>query len=156
LSSGKDNTLTPEQRLEDGIRNTLGKTNVKNAQKIWQLNISDVMVSRDNKLVTIKELFVEFTIDEQWNEKWGKFSLATDVKNILEEVQQATEVPVDSVRVQARASMIDVYGGTQMETGFRAKYKRETIAKIQFDKFINENVFVIADEPVFLHPAFNK
>jgi hypothetical protein len=50
-------------------------------------------------------------------------------------------------------SMQDIYGNVSEMVVIRASYLKETIQKINWDNFLNENIFTIADSS-YVHPDF--
>ena len=99
---------------------------------------------------------ITFTANDNLTEGYIKSGLQLDVAKLLQTVAESnTILNYRSIYIVATFSMVDVYGNTEESQVLRATYDRETLEKINWDNFLFENVYLIANkDDYFLHPAF--
>lgn len=129
---------TPEH-VEYEVRKALGESN-RNVARVFRVQI-------DSRVIQ-----VYFSISDNLTEGWIKRRAKTDVVNILKAIQ-GSGYGYSQVTAVGTFSMKDTYGNSSEEMVLRATYKRSTVDRINWDGFLTDNIYSIADS-VWLHPAF--
>jgi hypothetical protein len=98
-------------------------------------------------------VFVFWAINDALTTGMVKRGAQLDMIDILEAVADSG---VDYVAVNAAGSfaMVDVYGNVREQVVVSMMYTKATIERVNWDSFITDNIYVIADEVYVLHPEF--
>lgn len=101
------------------------------------------------------EISVTFAANDNLSEGLIKIGIQTDIADILKIVSENKEnLPYQSLVVASTFSLVDVYGNAEEKNVVIATYTRENLEQINWDNFLHENVYVIANQDsLFLHPA---
>jgi len=75
-----------------------------------------------------------------------------DMIDILQ-IISTCDLSYSDARVAASFVMADVYGNTSEDVIIDLYFTRETIEKINFDGFSIDNLYRIADQVYYIHPA---
>lgn len=95
---------------------------------------------------------VNWAINENLTEGMTKRGAQLDIVHILEAVVDS-RVPFNAVDIEGTYSMVDTFGNASEQSVVSVTYSRETVTRINFDNFLTENAYVIADGKR-IHPAF--
>lgn len=134
----------PQEVLADAVRDALGDSNRDDVERV-----QDVTYLR-----AYKSAVVTWAIDDNLTEGLLKEGVEVDIADILQAVQESG-VKVKDLNLQGTFSMVDQLGNASEDTVVRATYKGSTISAINFDNFLTDNVFEIA-EAATLHPEFQS
>ena len=100
------------------------------------------------------EVFVQWAINDNLTEKLLKGGAKRDVADILKAVSESN-VEHNSVRAYGTFSMRDQFGNVTEEIVIKVVYTKETIEKINWERFLFSDVYDIADG-ANIHPAFEE
>ena len=126
-------------RLQDECNNALGKS------YRTEKRVSDVQVVGN----TIK---LHLYIQSNMTEHLMKFGAREDIAGILKAVQKSG-VPYGAVTVTASYPIADKFGNSSEQNVVRATYNHATVDRINWEGFLSENVYDIADD-VQIAPVF--
>lgn len=142
----KKKVATPEQKVRKAIKETLGKSN-RDVKRLESLVYND-----DAGLGAI---VIRWAINDNLTEGLTKKSAKLDIAEMLEEIQGLQEdgLNVEQVTFSGTFPLVDKFGDTKELKVVNATYSGATVRKINFDNFLNKNVYEIADEAT-IHPAF--
>lgn len=139
-------TETPEplDYLESLVVDVLGSSNrdvPRLSGFIWDAESSEIVVT-----VAGQDNFTDEMITR---------GIQMDIVDILRVIYTSnTPIPYNSIAVVATFPLVDTYGNTKEANVVIATYSRETLAKINWDNFLTDNTFAIAEQnTLFLHPA---
>lgn len=136
-------TLTPDEQVRALISGVLGKGN-RNMPRLTSIEWSP-----SDKTLTIK-----WAIDDNLTEDFIKRGAKMDVEAMLKAIDtQGIPYDYDSVVLDGSFALVDAYGNTSEQRVVLLTYYRSTIEKINWDNFLTDNMYVIADS-VYIHPAF--
>jgi len=135
-------TLPPEEALKQAIETELGDNN------------RDVvpMVASFSFDATTGVVDVQWAINDNFTDDMRILGAKLDVSAILQQVQQSA-LPYTSVHAIGTFSLVDTFGNVSEQTVVDVTYLRETIEKINWENFLTDNMFEIADAAI-LHPEF--
>jgi hypothetical protein len=136
--------LSPEDALEESVREALGDLN-REGGRIQEIDIR----GDNNDLVSVR-----FSLNDNFSEDAILRSGMLDIIDILKAVDSSS-VDYSIVIVEGTFLMVDTFGNESEDVVMFASYSKENIAKIKWDSFITDNIFVIA-ETHRLHPAFEN
>lgn len=126
-------------RIQDECDKSLGKS------YRTEKRVSDVQVAGN----TIKlHLYVQSNLTEHLM----KFGAREDIAKILKAVQ-GSGVPYGAVTVTASYPVADKFGNSREQDVVRATYNRSTVDRINWEGFLPDNIFDIADD-VQISPVF--
>ena len=123
------------------IRRTLGTSN-RTVQRVRALAINGGRVELD--IAFNMNLTTGMTL----------FGVKRDVCDVLQALRRS-EFAFDSVTITGTLPLVDKYGRESEDEVVKAVYLAHTANRINWDNFLCENVFDVADT-VWLHPAFPK
>jgi hypothetical protein len=135
----EEKALTPLEKLEKEILKVLGSSNRK-MPRLYK-------ISEENRNVQIV-----FIINDNLTNNMIKFGAREDIEKILKKVQ-SSGYDYSEVTVAGTFLLTDKFGNSEESPIAIVKFKRETINKINWESFISDNIFDIADS-VWLHPTF--
>lgn len=131
-------TLEPEAQLEADIRDVLGNVNRDGVQRIHEIKIQG------------ERLVVEFALNDNFTQDMRARGAMIDVKDVLKVAAQS-DAEFSSVFVAGTFSLVDTLGNASEERVVQAVYSREILDQVNWDNFLTDNVWEIADS-VSLHP----
>jgi hypothetical protein len=129
----------PENLLRRALQSTLGGGN----------RVREIRVISETQYITIK-----WEIASNLTENLTKAGAQLDIKNILKAVRDSG-VPYRELTVQGMFSFIDKLGNESESRAVLANYSRETVDRINFDRFLHRDVYEIASS-ASVHPAFRR
>ena len=126
-------------RVEYEVKKALGTSNRK--------------VTRVSKVQTAGQtIHVHFSINDNLTEGFIKTGAKMNVERILKAIQRSG-YDYSEVTAIGTFSMQDKFGNSSEDKVLQATYKRSTVDRINWDGFLTDNIYSIADG-VWLHPAF--
>lgn len=128
-------TLEPEEKLVFDIETVLGTGN----REIQRL--SKVFPNCDDSGC---EVIVEWAINDNLSLNLIRVTAQTDATDILEQISQS-DLNVNNVRLLGTFSMVDAYGNASEKVVVNLFFEKETIDKINFENFLFDNIYLIAD-----------
>jgi hypothetical protein len=131
-------TLSPEAVLRDLLTAELGDSN-RDVARLTNLEMGDPLV-------------IDFAINDNLTEDFIRRGAMLDFVSILE-LLSTSNIPFSKVSISGSFPLVDVYGNSKETMVVYGLYPKETIAKINFDNFITDNIYAIAEEN-FIAPAF--
>ncbi len=135
-------TLSPLDALKANISAALGEGN----RKVPRLD----HVTMDDQ----KGISVQFAINDNLTENLIIFGAKEDVLKIIKTVHDSS-LDYSAVGVVGTFSMQDAYGNVTEDKVVRLDYDKATIDKINWDNFLSDNVYTIADLNL-TNALFNK
>lgn len=132
---------TPEYRLNQAVVKAIGK----DKDKLVELTYD----------ATSQNVFVKFKGDDNLTANFIITGIQSDIKDILKNVKES-EVPFNDINVVTTFPMVDQYGNESESDVIDLLYSKVTVDKINFDNFLTDNVYTVADIKAFIHPEFIK
>jgi len=129
---------TPEQAVRSAIVEALGKSNREvpggssNSRQVQNVAFNDGVIT------------VQWTINENLFSGMRTHGAKMDVIKILKAVQ-GSSIPYESILVEGTFPLVDKYGNASERQVVTAPYDRSTVDKINWDNFLTDHVFQIAD-----------
>ena len=129
---------TPEQAVRSAIVEALGKSNREvpggssNARQVQKVAFNDGVIT------------VQWTINGNLSSGMRIRGAKMDVIKILKAVQ-GSSISYKSILVEGTFPLVDKYGNASERQVVTAPYDRSTVDKINWDNFLTNNVFQIAD-----------
>ena len=136
--------LSPEGALKDSIREALGELN-RDGNRIHEIDIR----GDNNDLVSVR-----FSLNDNFSEGSILRAGMLDIIDILKAVDSSS-IDYSIVIVEGTFLMTDTYGNESEEQVIFASYSKENIDQINWNNFLTDNIFVIADT-YNLHPALDN
>lgn len=135
--------------LEDRIAEAIGPSNRDIEPRFT--------VSRDIPGEGVDELVIRWAINDVLTEGMTKASAKIDATDILEVVATHPDLQYDQVFLVGTFSLVDQLGNVEEDEVVMATYPRDTVEAINFENFLHDNVWNIANqESLFIHPAFQE
>lgn len=131
--------LGTEERLRYEIKDSLGSSN-RYSEKVSKIKVSG------------KNVEVYFAIDDNITEGLRTLGAKSDVEKILQSVQKC-KYDYSQIYIVGSFPLIDKFGNTEEKAVIQAKYKRSIVDKINWEGFLRDNLFDIADSKI-IHPEF--
>ena len=133
--------LGTEERLRHEITDAVGTSN-RNVQKISRLDVDGGRVS----------LVIAF--DDNLTEGFIRGSMRQDIVAVL---KAADESGYDFSEIEVAGSfpLVDKFGNSTESIVAKTSFSRGTVERINWDNFISDNLFEIADS-AWLHPAMQE
>lgn len=97
---------------------------------------------------------VTFAIDDNLTENFIKRGAMLDINRMLEIIAQS-DIEYEEVFFTGTFPLVDAFGNSEETNVVMVWYRKETVDKINWDNFLTDNVYIIADD-LFLHPAFRE
>lgn len=138
--------LSPLAKLNMAITEALGSGNREGVQRLTEVSLIGSEAE--------PEVYVWWAIDDNLIEGWTKDGAQMDVAKILEAIAKSS-LTYSEVTVDGTFSMVDQYGNATEDVVITAIYNRSTIERINWENFLWDNVYSIADD-VWIHPAFRE
>ena len=141
-TSQPEPTKSPETELLANIEKGLGRNN------------RDLPTVTDFKINSDGLVFVVWPLNDNLTENMIKRGGMTDIVAILKAVSELdSKLSYNQVDCIGTFSMVDAYGNAEEKDVIRASYTRATVNAINWDNFITDNIYTIADfennHPVF-------
>ena len=135
-------TFEPEAAVRQAIADALRDSN-RDVERISEISLT---------LDEPPQIYVLWAINSNLNDDMTKQSAKLDVTNMLEAIA-GSGFEYSSVLVEGTFSLIDQFGNTSEDKVVRALYTRETVNRINFDRFLHDDVYDIADDTT-IHVLF--
>ena len=135
-------TLEPEAAVRQAITDALRDSN-RDVERVSEISLT---------LDEPPQIYVLWAINDNLTEEMLKGGAKLDVTNMLEAIAESG-FEYDSVLVEGTFSLIDQFGNTSEDKVVRALYQRETVDRINFDRFLHDDVYAIADDTA-IHTLF--
>lgn len=135
---------TPEYKLNQGITKALGKKSNRDGEKLTELTFDQAT----------GDILVKFKGDDNLTSNMIVTGVRMDIKDTLEAVKKSG-VTFNNVHVIVSYSMVDQYGNAEENDVVDLIYSKATVDKINFENFLTDNVYTVADIVGFIHPEFN-
>lgn len=129
---------TPEYKLNAAVKKAIGK----DKEKLVELTYDES-----------QNIYVKFKGDDNLTANMIVTGIQGDIKGILENVKKS-EVPFNDINVVATFPMVDQYGNESEDDVVDLLYTKATVDKINFDNFLTDNVYSVADIKAYIHPEF--
>lgn len=133
-------TLSPTDQLRLAIQTALGDGN-RDVPRIQEFDFTDGTI------------WVVWAIDDNFTEGLVKRGAQLDIVNILKAVD-STGIDYQRVDLLGTFSMVDVYGNTSESDVISVSYSQATVQRINWDNFLTDDIYTIADDLLMLHPEF--
>lgn len=124
--------LSPEDELLQSLNEVLGDSN-RGFEPKWTFNDED------------GSAFVNWAIDDNMTENMIRDGAKLDIYEMLEQFSD-TAYPYTDVAFRGTFGLVDQFGNVSEQAVVVVKYQRETVERINFDGFLFDNVYEIADE----------
>jgi len=139
-------TLEPYAAFEQALNEIAGRSN-RDLKRI-----TAVTWSQGDGILDI-----QWTINDNLTGNLIMAGAQTDVTDMLEFIAtNGAPYPYQEITFDGTFSLVDQFGNVSEERVILASYKAETIQKINWDNFLFDNIFNIADGGAFIHPAMLK
>jgi hypothetical protein len=135
--------LTPEESLERRLLQAIGESN----------RDSDERVSVEIDRFDIVILHIEWDINDNLTENMITQGAKLDIKEMLQALVQGN-VEFGLVNFTGSFPMVDNFGNASEMDVVKVSYTKETVDKINFPRFLHDDVYNIADT-VNNHPLFS-
>ena len=137
-------TPEPLKYLENLVADALGSSNrdvPRISSFIWDTDSSEIVVT--------------FAGQDNFTDDMIKRSIQMDIVNVLEAIHKSgTPLPYNFVAVVGTFALVDEYGNAKEANVVIATYSRDTLDKINWDNFLTDNIYTVADQDtLFLHPV---
>lgn len=101
------------------------------------------------------EIAVIFTAEDNLTVDLINRGIQMDIVDILRTIQSCnTPIPYKSIVAVATFPLVDVYGNSNESNVVIATYTRENLDKVNWDNFITDNIYLIANQDsLYIHPA---
>lgn len=137
--------LSPQAKLDIAIKEALGPGNRAGIQRVAKVSIESD---------PYPWVYVWWAINDQFTDGLIKDSAQMDVAKILEAIAESN-LTYNEVTLDGTFSMVDKYGNISEDFVVSATYSRSTIERINWENFLWDDVYAIADD-VWLHAAMLK
>lgn len=142
ISSLQTSFLPPEAQFEKAIERTLGTSN----RDVKRLNALQYSASSS-------QLIIKWAVNDNLSNDMIKRGAMLDIEHVLKYISQNdVPYPYQEVLFYGSFPLVDTLGNSSEEQVVFASYKLATIQAINWDNFLTDNIFVIANS-VNLHPA---
>ena len=136
-------TLSPEASFEAAVLNALGSSN-RDVNRITSIWFSE----GDGDLV------IEWTVNDNFSNDWILSGAMSDITDVLEYIAtNDIPYPYQQVTFDGTFPLVDQFGNSSEERVILVSYTTTTIQKINWEGFLTDNIFNIADGGPFIHPA---
>jgi hypothetical protein len=135
-------TLSPEDALESAVKSALRPGN-RDVTRLQSVSIRGDLIQ------------VNWAINDNLNVKLIGHGAQMDVVDILEAVSKSN-LQCKQVHLVGTFSMQDAYGNVEEKPVVNVTYYKTTIDRINWDNFITDNIYLLADEVTFVHPEFSQ
>lgn len=135
--------VDPNVALAAAIRDELTRGNRDGVERV-----RDVVIGPDGRVV------VTWAINDNFTEGMVKSGSRIDATKMLQLIREAG-LGQDGAFLEGTFSMVDQYGVAEETVVIRASYSGETLQRINFDNFLHDNIWAIADSAQ-IHPAFQE
>jgi len=136
---------TPERAIELKVIDALGyKTNM------GEKRIREIKTYEEEKEVTIS-----FAANENLTTNLTKYSMLTDIKNLLEKLPPVLTPKINSILFDIYLKLVDKYGEESMVRVMLVTIKKDTWEKINWDNFFTDNIPNVA-ATYWEHPVLKK
>ncbi|MBP0006249.1 MAG: hypothetical protein J7642_21445 [Cyanobacteria bacterium SBC] len=99
-------------------------------------------------------IIVWFPLKDNFNSNMIRDGAKITVRNILRKIDESN-IDYQQVRLAATFVLSDKYGNSSEEKVLMLTYSKATVDRINWDNFLFQNMFDLADE-VWFHPAFQN
>ena len=114
------------------ISRTLGRSN-RDVQRVSAARLQ------------VERLFVQWAINDNLTAGMIAGSARLDIRNMLEVIAESQE-PYTSVLLRGTFSLVDQLGNASEDTVVEATFTKSVIDRINFENFLTDNVYAIAEE----------
>lgn len=136
-----DEASEPTNPIEAAVTKALSRSN-RDVPRVLSAGLA----------MTGGQVTIEWSINDNLTGGLVKLGARMDVVDILEAVSKAGQ-PYETVTLLGSFPMTDTYGNTKELVVVRAQYTRATISRINWDSFLSDNAYLIA-ESATIHPEF--
>ena len=168
VSALPDNDITPQPTATEGPTATPKPTRVPTATASAQTRLQyafEKSLGSSNRKDVIRvaiyvtnydppEVIISWAINDNLTEGLIRGSAKRDIALMLKTLDDSG-IRFDSVRLTGSFSLADQYGKATEETVVKAVYKWDTVQRINWAGFLNDNVYAIADT-LWLHRLFQE
>lgn len=135
-------TLEPHAALKVEIERVLGSGN-RNVQRLTALNFDDPEQGA---------IFINWAINDNFTENLIIFGAKSDATDILKALAQSG-IDYTYVILSGSFPMVDEFGNSDEKNVVNLTFYKETVARINWENFLSDNIYNIADE-AFVWVAF--
>ena len=136
-------TLTREQALRSAVADTLSSSN-RGVERIHEVSLGYL---GDPGII-----FVSFAINDNLTQGMVRGGARLDVKNLVRAIDES-RIDFTGLWLFGTFSMVDAFGNAEEMEVVKMFYDRATVDRINWDSFLTDNIYVIADDE-WVHPAF--
>ena len=128
-------TLNPKESLDHEIREVLGSSNrdVPRVEEVTPICVDSGC-----------DITVKWAINDNLTSELRIYGAQRDATDILEAISNS-ELEIEYVRLAGTFSMVDSYGNVSEDIVLKLFFSPETIEKINFENFLPDNIYNIAD-----------
>jgi hypothetical protein len=137
-------TLSPQSALRAEIEQVLGKGN-RGVPSLTEFSFDDPEKGA---------LFINWAINENLTENLTKRGAKIDATNILKALDKSG-IDYTYVLMSGSYPLVDAFGNSTERNVVNLTFNKATVDKINWDNFLTDNIYVIADEAV-IWPAFQE
>ena len=130
---------TPAELLAVQLERTMAKSN-RNLQRI------------QSTLMNGTSLEIDWTINDNITEDLIKYSAKKDIFNMLRFIH-GYDLEYEQIRLRGSFPLLDAFGNSEEQYVVVVIYNRSTVDEINYQRFIVDNMYIIADD-IFIAPAF--
>lgn len=131
----------PREMLRASLTDVLGSSN-RNVQRLAKLEFDNPAAG---------DILVQWAINDNLTEDFIKTGIQTDATDLLKTIAQSG-IEFNNVFLFGYFPLTDAYGNSSEENVVILQYSKATVQKINWDGFMYDNIYTIADD-TFLHPA---
>jgi hypothetical protein len=135
-------TLSPEELLRSAVKGALRSGN-RDVTRLQSVSIRGNMIQ------------VDWAINDNLSTNLIGHGAQMDIVDILEAVNKS-DFQYEQIHLVGTFSMQDVYGNVEEKPVVNVTYYKTTIDKINWDNFITDDIYLLADEVTFIHSEFSQ
>ena len=134
-------TLEPSVSLKLSVEDELGSAN-RDVPRLESIEINE-----GAGIITVR-----WAINDNITDNFRIYGARRDASSILQTITKS-EIQFERVALRGTFSMVDIYGNAEEAEVFRLIFDRSTFEKINWESFLYDNIYLIADSAT-VHPAF--
>lgn len=152
-------SMLPDDPDRTTSTSTSTSTPASEMPETFQTRIEDALGTSNRSVRRVSEarlqgeqLFVQWAINDNLTAGMVRGGARIDISDVLEVIADDSET-YTSVFLRGTFAMVDQFGNASETPVVEATYTKETIDRINFENFLTDNVYAIAED-TDLHPEF--
>jgi hypothetical protein len=134
-------TPTPQEKIQEKIRTSIEKAiGTKTNRDVRKISILEFSLA-DEELLDVR---LRIAFDQNLTTGMTKMSAKGDIVDVLERLTK-DKSPVNNVQIEGTFPMVDIKGNESENIVIRADYSRSNFMDVNWDNFLSENIYKIAD-----------